>query len=338
MRRGFAGALIVLAGASWWGCRTPTEITLTVTVQSPLVCQSLKGLRISVASDPQKAEDQLNSPVAQVGPEACANGSYGTLVITPGDSDRAAVAVLAGVDKPVEQCTAVDKYKGCIVVRRIVSFIDHVKLTLPAELQADCKDVSCEVVTTCRAGTCISSDYDCENGDTCTPTDPRALPDGGVDPDATLPDGSRPGEDAAHDASREDASTDGGAPDGPITVDGGECTAKCADDGIEPAFAKCVSPSPGCCYAYAAGTKSACLDPVTCKNNGSLWACCTSQSQCSTGLTCCYDSTTAQATCRTGCGGPTLFAVCKAPMPDPTCVPPRTCKPYGQTSFWACTP
>lgn len=345
MRRGIlTGAALAVTSMAWWGCRTPTQITLTVTTTTPLVCKSIRGLVISVAATPQAAEDGVVSPVALVPERDCdeATNGFGTLVLTPGEMSTAAVVVVAGLRNAVSTCTRANGYAGCIVVRRSVSFIEHTKVTLPIEAEAACADVPCDVVTTCRAGTCVSSSYHCDDGDICQADDPRVLSDGGFDPDATHADGARPDappasvdatSDAMGDATTE-AAADSGDPEdaGPLV----NCTDTCLEDGALGLGPTCTGgPTSICCYSTTPAVHT-CTSSAQCgaAYTTPIAACCTSSASCGFGNVCCLHTkggVPMQARCESSCA--TGLVVCTN---ADVCADNRTCQPYKGTLLNAC--
>lgn len=158
-------------------CKDPTQVTVEITTLG-FRCSELRKISIVVASDPDKAEAKAVFPQAEV--TSCEDDHrVGTLVLTPAE-DRGAVMVLASyTDRRCEP----PRYEGCIVARRAFSFIDHVPLRLPIALEASCKDVPCNALSSCRSGQCVSSSADCHDDGTCAaPAQPVVAEDGGVVP------------------------------------------------------------------------------------------------------------------------------------------------------------
>lgn len=206
------GLFVLLASASLIACRTPTSITVEITTD--VACADLKGVTIA-SGDPAKL-DSL-APVAtttRCAADGASKNRVGSLVIVPSGATDAQVGVrvVAGVEKPVAECTAKDNWAGCIVVRRVLGFEPRTELTLPIELHRVCKSLGCDQNSTCvRGGFCASSKLtnpgDC-NGEGCL---------GSTDVDAGT-DASPPG-DAAGD----------GSSDAPKSCTTGEksCDGKC---------------------------------------------------------------------------------------------------------------
>ncbi len=189
-------ALVVAAGWGSEACRDATQVTVDIRTLG-IPCSSLKGVSIVVARGPQEAEDRmgLGSLSAQVERGVCDGARVGTLVLTPSEP-RGAILVAARVsDDPAATCKP-PLYQGCIVARRSFAFLDHVSVTLPITLEVACADVPCDVVSSCRSGTCVSSETTCSEGtQRCeSPAEPVVLADGGVE---------------APDAARDGASADG---------------------------------------------------------------------------------------------------------------------------------
>ncbi len=161
-------------------CRSPTQMTLDVTYGGS--CKDLDTVAIIVGTDPTTSESRIatnlfTTTTAQCGPGGTPS-RVGTLVVTPSDnSGQGSVVVLASFDKPVEQCKASDGYFGCIVARRIFSFVAHTSLTLEIPLDPDCKNVPCDAVSTCKKGACIDAHVAC-TADGCPPV--GQLSDGGT--------------------------------------------------------------------------------------------------------------------------------------------------------------
>ncbi len=207
-RRRFAvatvGIGVVSALFAAEACLAPTQLTLVIETDVP--CPELKGVAITVSDRPEGAESK--GFVTAETSDCQAGGRVGTLVLTPSDSGRAAVVVVAGVTRPARECTAESGYEGCIVARRLVSFIDHTALVVPVRLEVDCLDVPCNAISTCSKGKCVSSETSCDGTD-CSKF--GVTSDGGIavvedaptSNDATLPPDApadAPGFDAGADA------------------------------------------------------------------------------------------------------------------------------------------
>ncbi|HEY8078000.1 MAG TPA: hypothetical protein VIF62_27930 [Labilithrix sp.] len=193
-RRLLAGVALasVAAIALVAACKTPTQVTVDVTLVKSQ-CQQTNGTAIIAASDPASAEQRVDGGYPSAVTSSCADTpdqtkkEIGTLVLTPGDSDRGAVIVLVSFSK---DHTAADcrppLYTDCVVARRSFGFLDHQRLTLPIEIDYDCVNVPCDSTSTCRQGQCFSSQVDMTPGtDTFQP--PGIEADGAVE-DVVVPD------------------------------------------------------------------------------------------------------------------------------------------------------
>ena len=206
-------------------CNDPTQVTIDITTLG-FSCHELKRVTVVVAGDPEAAEDKTDFPQAEV--TTCdSDKRVGTLVLTPGQ-DRGAVMVLASYTD--QRCQKPD-YKGCIVARRVFSFVDHVKLTLPIALEASCRDVPCGVLSSCRSGKCVSSQTSCASDGTCTSDAQPVVDDKGNVVPADGGSGDSGGE-----------GNDGGG----TTMDGGPPMLDAAADGRPLVFGNaCPSNPPG---------------------------------------------------------------------------------------------
>ncbi|GAC1394828.1 MAG: hypothetical protein NVSMB47_04780 [Polyangiales bacterium] len=153
------GATVAIGALDAAGCRTPTDMTLHVFTDVP--CDKQRGGVAIAAGTP--AEYETIAPAAQsaqctqVGP-----GRYdlGTLVLSPhaDAGDRIGIRVVLGVDHDVNSCTAANKYSGCVVVRRLLSYLPHTELTVDIKLPLECEDVPCDAQTTCQNKTCVGAE------------------------------------------------------------------------------------------------------------------------------------------------------------------------------------
>jgi hypothetical protein len=190
-------------------CLDPTEITLSVTTD--VRCSDTKGAAFSGGSSPSAVEGANPNATTL----RCQDGQIGTLVATPSgskDTDAAFVVTL-GVDRPVRECTPANHYHGCIVQRRAIRYTKHKPIELPIVMRLACKDVECDVDSTCaRNGKCVPARVDgerCANGSCFPEGDPPGVDAGGGDPDgATTGDGGAT-TDGSSDA-RTDAAVDAG--------------------------------------------------------------------------------------------------------------------------------
>jgi len=285
-------------------CRAPTQVTLDVTYTGK--CSDLGGVAFVVGTDPHDAERRIPSFTTVT--SACTDGSparIGTLVVTPSDgTSRGAVVILAGFGKPPGACDPAKGYFDCVVARRTFSFLDHASPTLPVQLTPDCRSVSCDAVSTCYRGQCISSDVLCrETG--CS--DVGVLPDGG--PIAPL-DGSA------------DGPADGPPPtDAPLDVTADTSVGPCAEHeqpvqcpGPMAPAGPCLANETCCGFACAPqGSGQTCEIAGNCPQFNME---CAGARNCKAGSICCLTSTTGTscvvgAVCPLGGGGPQDLQVCE---------------------------
>ncbi len=264
------GALGVVLAAS---CQEPTAIEIEVRASFP--ASELSGVTFTVGA-PGATE---NGPIAAATNEARNDGRndtfVGTLVVIPGSSDDASVwiKIVAGVGgvRP-EQCNEANAYRGCIVARRSLRYRPHVRLRLPIRLDATCRDVPCDALSTCGKGSCVSSTVQC-SGDGCAlPGELTFADDGGLafvdaptDPDAYVQ------VDASDASSATDASDSG-----------------TTNSGSTPGLVKCgLSPCsvPGACCAYPGQT--VCVSNATACPLTSFRAECDGAEDCPTNNSCC---------------------------------------------------
>jgi len=196
-----------VAGASE-ACRTATQVELVVTYDGK--CSDLQEVAFIIGTDPNVAEGRIESNVFTTTTTHCEQGSpsrVGSLVVTPNDATgRASIIVLASFGgQPVTECKPEKGYAGCIIARRAFAFVDHTALTLEIPLEASCKNVPCDAVSTCKNAACVTSDVSC-TGSGCG--QPGVISDGGIeftdaptDPDAYVQnlDAQPPPRDAGFD-------------------------------------------------------------------------------------------------------------------------------------------
>lgn len=190
-----------LATALVASCKEATTITLVVTTD--IGCANLKGVAIS-ASTPGEAEQV---PPAVVTLE-CDGAEIGSLAIVPANEPnaRVGVKVVGAVDGNVDTCAPANDYRGCVVARRRMQFVEHKSLRLPIALNLVCKNVPCDQESTCAAaGRCVSSTVS-ETGE--------LAPKGA---DGSLDDGSVANTTDSGATSNADARADGGS-NGPGTT------------------------------------------------------------------------------------------------------------------------
>lgn len=224
--RTFALPLVGLASAlaTSGGCQEPTQITLEISTDAS--CAEVVGTTISSQGSGQ-SERKLAST------EHCEGGRVGSLVLVPSErGGPVTVSVVQGVNKSPDDCVKDGDAGGCIVARRVVSFVEHSSLRLPVNLEASCLGVACSPTDTCQAGVCVP--LACAGSQTCG--------DGGTTPDApACPSGSGDCNQSASDGCETD-----------LTADPMNCTA-CAN----------VCPAPSVANADPACAAAGCT--ATCK-------------------------------------------------------------------------
>jgi hypothetical protein len=244
-------------------CGAPTEVTLELTTNA---CgPTYRGASISMGH-PGRVD--LDKVVAATATCAAEGGTIGSLVVIPGSSSTEPfeVEVVAGLGIDPKACPAAG-YVGCIVARRIASFVSSSPYVLPIFLDTACEGIACDATTTCVAGACVGAqvapgrceaDGGCLLGDASAPSD--ATPE--TEADASHPEAAPPVEAAPPPVEA--------APPPPTTA---SCLDTCnKDDGLEVGrFATCVCDPMLCSTECGAGPT--CYDAVA-MNNGSLAAAC----------------------------------------------------------------
>ena len=100
-------------------------------------------------------------------------GLVGSVVLVPSGDDDApfGVRIVAGVGISADECPAPDyvlddeataEGKGCIVSRRVLSFLPQTPLNLPVVLRKSCLNVPCSQTQTCVNGVCRDARVDPE--------------------------------------------------------------------------------------------------------------------------------------------------------------------------------
>jgi hypothetical protein len=267
-----------------FACRSPTEITLDVSHRGD--CSALKGVTLDVASDVETAEGRASTAFPTTATDTCTptagGGEIGTLVITPGGGGGAAI-VVAGLGAPATSCRPPD-YAGCVVARRIFSFVDHHGVTLPITIDPACVGVPCDENSTCVDRQCVDAHVDCSSGSVCSP--PGLLPDGGTagvdaSPDVAGRDGAPP-DGGPTDSGTPDAKPDGSSDGGDSGSSSGECPGGLKCSQFSPPV---CAPGEACCFdkGGACGSFTACARVQ----------CCTGTSECTDPSYpwCCFDGT-----------------------------------------------
>ena len=257
-------------------------------------------------------------------------------------------------------CKPEKGYAGCIIARRAFAFVDHTALTLEIPLEASCKNVPCDALSTCKSSACVDSNVSCgESG--CGA--PGMISDGGIvftdaptNPDAYVQglDGAPPPIDGSIDGPIIDASLDSPLETGldANTCNGADQFVACTKPG--PLLTICSALGPVCCYGsstvpllpdatiemgYACRTADMCAPQMGNPNVN-----CRSAANCHAGSVCCLDNSGAGGTfCFAGSACPmegTMTArVCGAQCECPggqTCIGPRSVGNAPAQSFLVC--
>jgi hypothetical protein len=314
--------LVLAAGSGTEGCRNATQVTIELRTVGSLPCKGLLGVAIVVAATPKDAEDKmaLGSYSAEVPRGRCEpdGSTIGTLVITPSGATGAVVVRARYTDAPGNPCAAPD-YKGCIVSRRAFAFIDHASVTLPISLEVACVDVPCNVETSCRNGTCVSSTAECSaSSTTCvSPAEPTTTAGGTVVPSEGGPGHDAATSDGATDSGRIDAGTD--RQDSAVVDGGGFGTNDCPhqDGGLNDCTG--ISADEVCCGRPASGWQ--CESKNTCQPGmGFPSLACTGAKHCAPGTWCCGNPAGGgTSSCLAGCMAQFLCAT------DDDCPPMKSC-------------
>lgn len=158
-------------------CRIPEEMIVEFATNIP--CSSFDHLDVAVASLPWRAEADVQAGQPAVTARRCSNGALGQLVITRSDPELASLfAVLAYRNAPTAQDCARGKPEDCVFARRRVRFVPNTVLKLKVGLLAECKGITCTILSTCAAGgRCLSSSVDCAEDGSCKESE--ELVDGG---------------------------------------------------------------------------------------------------------------------------------------------------------------
>ncbi len=185
------GAAVLTSAAAFavTACKTATQVTVDVSLLPNTMCAQTNGTAIVAARDTTGAESNVTNGYLSAVTTSCDDGTkdIGTLVVTPGDSDRGAVIVVVSFSRQHDATACKPPlYTDCVVARRSFAFVDHTKLTLPIEIDFDCVNVPCDSKSTCKHGQCYSSEVE------LTPGSDRFEPAGvqadGATEDAVVPD------------------------------------------------------------------------------------------------------------------------------------------------------
>ncbi len=262
--------LLVIAAVV--ACREPTQIIVDIYLRDA-ECSEIRTASIAITGD-----DTLESRLAAVTTDACDAKHIGSLAAIPqgaGSSGKIFIRVVVGFSRRVDTCTEANRYAGCTVARRRVSYRAHATTTIPVFVDKSCEDQPCATRTTCnRDRDCESADLDglCET-DTCVLPSERGPPPRGNDGASTT------------DATR-DASTDAANEAGSVGPNG---RGAWSGPGAACGPARCTAPTAICSYAGAA--------PQCAASGGTSYLACDESSDCNAGSTCCYNFTAQSAFC-----------------------------------------
>lgn len=177
---GVIGATATLAASC---SQAPTELVLDV--YTDVGCDTKAQVAVAKVGS-------LGDRVAATTSRVCdpATGSLGRLVIVPnsGDSGEVALEVRVRPDHgSADNCLAANNYLGCIVARRIVSYIPGRSISMRVDLKNPCVDTPCSETTTCVAQglnrACIEAHVDASKCDgQCTDADLVSQSGGVFDP------------------------------------------------------------------------------------------------------------------------------------------------------------
>ncbi len=178
-KHGALAALSVFAAVGVGACLTPTQVTLHLTTNAHCAGATVEGDKFEEAD--VVAGRKVDASLSTQGhvdrcPESDRDlNELGTLVLQPlVDEEQVEVVIVAAVQPLVGQ--TLDKGQclsrelshtmvegdPCIVARRRVGFVSHVKLDLEVELDTRCTGRVCEQGSTCYAGACVSEDSFCD--------------------------------------------------------------------------------------------------------------------------------------------------------------------------------
>ncbi len=164
------------------GCRDPTQIKLSLYTDVPY--EPSRAVAIFTDDRPDKSQ------AAAISRESWdSSGFVGTLVLVPSGKKNATIGlqVVLGITRHPQECD-VNAPNGCVISRRLLSFIEHASLELPISLHAVCIGKACKEDETCNAlGRCVPATIDPEG---CR------KPGGCLVPDDTIPSGTRSPTDA----------------------------------------------------------------------------------------------------------------------------------------------
>jgi hypothetical protein len=135
-------------------CREPTQVT--VEISTDIDCSDHPKTGISLGRRNEIETRPLSTETEQCNSKT---GRIGSIVLIPDEDngEEFGLRVVAGMTMSAEDCVANGYVGGCVVSRRVLSFVPHDHLYLPIRLEASCIDVPCNATQTCRSGSCVSA-------------------------------------------------------------------------------------------------------------------------------------------------------------------------------------
>ncbi len=144
-----AWSVVAVTLATLSSCKeAPTEVIVDVYYEG-VHCRNTAAI---AAGPVGKLGDRPASATSNTCDEA--TGSMGRLVVTPRDDEDAEFGVEVRVrpdQGDPETCVAANNYEGCIVARRLVSYLPGRSVTMRVDLRNPCVDTPCDEETTCIA-------------------------------------------------------------------------------------------------------------------------------------------------------------------------------------------
>jgi hypothetical protein len=213
-------------------CRSPTEITLHITSNA---CKHSTHQTEIIVGVPAKGID-VEPPRDVTTTCDPSTGEVGTFVVIPGASENPFEAVvIMGVDQLVSNCSPASMFHGCIVQRRILTFVDSTPIDVYVDLSLDCEGQGCDTTSTCQGGSCVRANVSvpCELNATCAPGADAQPPQDTGRPDSRA--------DVAQIDARKDAPADAGSDRTVIQSDTG------LNDGRGDAGSCAASATPSAC-------------------------------------------------------------------------------------------
>jgi hypothetical protein len=260
---------LLLLGAAFslvMSCRSPTQIVLNVSTDMPCT-DPLAWRGVAVyVGKPGRDVDEVSATL--VTRECDANGAVGSLVVVPsGDKDgEVGLRVVAGIEHTPEDCLEHD-YDGCIVARRALRFVPHDSLELEVDLTEDCVSLGCDSEHTCSRGECVESRaFEVQQE---ASTDGGA-PNGGVAGTAPAPGSGGAGSGGGNGGASDNAGAGEGGDAPQPTEPGPRNIVRCGSYGVV-----CKTTGDVCCLTFEADTgkaSGACMPAEDCPiDSAVLW-------------------------------------------------------------------